>query len=135
MTSVLAGLSFAGMVALGAPDRDSQDAALAESKTIMATYRVVAGKEVEFEQVLARKWEVYTKEKLVYDHPHVVVRGKEADGKAYFVDIFTWVRRGTPDHAPASVIAVWQIMDSLVEARNGHPNREITEVQLVAPKN
>jgi hypothetical protein len=101
----------------------------------MATYYVVAGKEVEFEHVLDKKWEVYTKEKLVFDYPHVVVRGREADGKVYFIHIFTWVSRATTDHPPASVIAVWQIMDSLVEARNGHPSREITEVQLVAPKN
>jgi len=101
----------------------------------MAIFHVVAGKEADFQQVLVREWETYTKEKLVFDQPHVVVRGKEADGKTYFVDIFTWVSQSTPDHPPASVVAVWQSMGPLVEARNGHPAMEITEVQLVVPKN
>ncbi len=80
-------------------------------------------------------WEAYTKSTLVFDQSHVVVRGKEADGKTHFVDIFTWVSRSTQDHPPTSVLAVWQSIEPLVEARNGHPSLEITEVQLIVPKN
>jgi len=100
----------------------------------MATFHVVPGKEADFEHLLVREWDVYTKGKLVLDQPDIIVRGKEADGKTYFVHIFTWVDHATPGHPPASVRAVWQSMVPLVEARNGHPNMEVTEVQLVATK-
>lgn len=135
LISTLVVLLFASLAIFGASRTHSQDPAVTERETVMATFHVVAGKEAAFQQVLVREWEVYTKEKLVFDQPHVVVRGKEADGKTYFVSIFTWVSRSTPDHPPASVIAVWQSMGPLVEARNGHPSMEIAEVQLVVPKN
>jgi len=100
----------------------------------MATFRVAGGKEADFQDVLAREWKVYTKEKLVLDQPHVVLRGKEADGKSYFVDIYTWASRSTPDHPPASVMSIWQSMGPFLETRNGHPSMEITYVELVVPK-
>ena len=135
LISTLVVLLFAGLAIFGASRPQPQDPTLTKPETVMATFHVVAGKEADFQQVLVREWETYTKEKLVFDQPHVVVRGKEADGKTYFVDIFTWVSQSTPDHPPASVAAVWQSMGPLVEARNGHPSMEITEVQLVVPKN
>ena len=134
LISILSWL-FASLTVFGASRPNSQDPSLTEPATVMATFHVVAGKEGEFQQLLVREWEAYTKEKLVFDQPHVVVRGKEADGKNYFVDIFTWVSQSTPDHPPASVVAVWQSMGPLVESRNGHPSMEITEVQLVVQKN
>jgi hypothetical protein len=135
LISALAALSFTGMVAPGATRPKSPEPALTESETVMATFHVVPGKEAYFEHLLVREWDVYTKGKLVLDQPDVVVRGKEADGKTYFVHIFTWVDHATPGHPPASVRAVWKSMVPLVEARHGHPNMEVTAVQLVVPKN
>jgi hypothetical protein len=135
LSSTLVILLFPGFAIFSASRPQSQDPTLPKPETVMATFHVIAGKEADFQQVLVREWEAYTKEKLVFDQPHVVVRGKETDGKTYFVDIFTWVSQSTPDHPPASVVAVWQSMGPLVEARNGHPSMEITEVQLVVPKN
>lgn len=134
LTSILIVLLFAGVANVGASRPRPQPALVIESETVMATFHVVAGKEADFQQVLAREWEAYMKGKLVFDQPDVVVRGKEADGKTYFVHIFTWVSRSTPDHPPASVMSVWQSMGPLVEERNGRPAMEITEVQLVVPK-
>ena len=124
----------AGLAIFGASRPQSPNPASAKPKTVMATFHVVAGKEADFQQLLVREWETYTKEKLVFDQPHVVVRGTEANGKTYFVDIFTWVSQSTPDHPPASVVAVWQSMGPFVESRDGHPSMEIADVQLIVPK-
>ncbi len=134
LISILVGLLFVGLAFFGASRAHSQGPATTQPETVMATFHVVAGKEAEFQQVLVREWEAYTKDKLVFDQPHVVLRGKEAGGKTYFVDIFKWVSASTPDHPPASVLAVWQSMGPLVEERNGHPSMEISEVQLIVPK-
>jgi hypothetical protein len=135
LTSVLAVLVLGGFMVFGASRSRSQVMPATGPETVMATFHVVAGKEADFQQVLVREWETYTKEKLVFNHPHVVLRGNEPGGRTYFVDIFTWISRATPDHPPAYVLAIWQSMGPLIEERNGHPSMEITEVQLVVPKN
>jgi hypothetical protein len=133
LIQAMAALFLVGLVAFGVTLAESKPAAT-ESATVMATFHVVAGKELDFEQILLREWETYMKGKLVLDQPNVIARGKEADGKTYFVHIFTWADHATPDRPPPSVIAVWQSMGPLIEARNGHPSMEIAQVQLVAPK-
>jgi hypothetical protein len=127
-------LLFAGLAIFGAPRLHSQAPSAAEPETVMATFHVVEGKEADFQQVLVREWDTYTKGKLVFDQPHLVLRGKEPGGKTYFVDIFTWISRATPDNPPPSVLAIWQSMGPLIEERNGHPSMEINEVQLIPPK-
>jgi hypothetical protein len=131
----LAGLSCAGIVAFGAASSNPQVPAVAAPETVMATFHVVPGKETDFERVLVHEWETYTSGNLVFKQPHIIVRGREPDGKTYFVHIFTWISSTTPDHPPATVIADWQSMGPLVEARNGHPGMEIAKVEFVAPKN
>jgi hypothetical protein len=134
LTTVLAGLSLASMAGFAAPSPSSPKPVQTGPRTVMATFHVIAGKEADFERLLVRQWETYTSGKLVFDHPRVVVQGKEADGKPYFVHIFTWVSYATPDNPPPSVIPFWKSMEPLVEARNGRPAMEIIDVQLVAPK-
>jgi len=126
-------LSLAGMFALGAARARSAEPAVNGLETVVATFHVVRGRESDFQNLLTREWEVYKAGNLVVDQPNVVVRGEEADGSTYFVHIFTWANRATPDHPPASVLAVWQSMEPLVEARNGHRAMEIAQVRLISP--
>lgn len=134
LSSIHVLLLVAGLAVFGASRLHSQASSPTVPETVMATFHVVAGKEDEFQQVLVREWQAYTEEKLVFDQPHVILRGKEADGKTYFVDIFTWISRTTPDHPPATVLGIWQSMGPLVEARDGHASMEIAEVQLIVSK-
>ena len=134
LVSIPVVLLFIGLAIFGAPRSAVQDAQVKGPETVVATFHVVAGKETDFEQVLAREWETYTKEKLVFDQPHMILRGKEDDGKTYFVDIFTWVSHSTSDNPPATVQAIWGSMGPLIEARNGHSSMEIKEVQLIVLK-
>jgi quinol monooxygenase YgiN len=103
-------------------------------ETVLITYHVKSGKEAEFQDVLARAWETYRKEHLVFAQPHVIVQDKENGGKNRFVEIFTWVSHAAPDHAPDSVKKIWEQMQSLCEARDGHRGLEGGEVELLAPK-
>ncbi len=104
----------------------------ADSETVMVTYHVQAGKEAEFQAVLAHAWEVYQREHMVFAKPHVIVRDDRDGDKTRFVEVFTWVR--APHHAPDSVQAVWKQEQSLCEARSGHTGIEGGEVQLITGK-
>jgi hypothetical protein len=100
------------------------------SETVMITYHVRAGKEADFQTLLARAWQVYTSEHLVSAEPHTVVRSTEDGDKTRFIEIFTWLN--SPDHAPGSVQAIWKQEEALCETQNGHRGIEGGEVQLVA---
>lgn len=95
----------------------------------MVTYRVRSGRDAEFQKLLAHGWDVYRSEQMVFAQPHTIVRHTEDDGKASFVEIFTWVK--APDHAPDSVKAIWNQEQALCEQRNGKNGIEFSEVQLV----
>ena len=55
-----------------------------DPETVLVTYRVKAGKEAEFRNVLSRAWDAYRRDGLVFAEPHVVVQDTE-DGKPRFV--------------------------------------------------
>jgi hypothetical protein len=101
----------------------------ADRETVLITYHVQAGKEAQFQALLAEAWEVYRSEQMVLFKPHVVVRGVEDGDKPRFVEVLTWVRK--PDHAPENVVTIWKQEHSLCEARNGHAGIEGGEVQLI----
>lgn len=102
-------------------------------ETVMVTYHVQPGREADFPALLARAWEIYRQEHLVQAGPHVIVQNREPDGKACFVEIFTWVSHAAPAHAPAAVPAIWNEETAACEARNGHPALEGGEVRLISP--
>ena len=101
-------------------------------ETVLVTYHVQPGKEAEFREALAHAWEIYRRNGLVFAEPHIVVQDTE-DKKPRFVEIFTWVNRSTPEHAPESVNAVWKQEESLCERRGEHYGIEPGEVQLIVP--
>ncbi len=107
----------------------------ASVETVLITYHVIPGKEKELERTLATAWNVYRKERLVFEQPHVVIRGDEGTGKTRFVEIFTWVSPDAPDHAPPSVQALWEQMKTFCEARDGHTGIDGATVNLLTANN
>jgi len=103
-------------------------------ETVLVTYQVKPGKERELEDVLSRTWEIYRKEGLVFSQPHVIVRTGEEDSRTRLIEIFSWVNRDAPDHAPPSVKSVWDEMQSLCEPRDAKKGIEGGEVKLVVPQ-
>jgi hypothetical protein len=114
-----------------APKNSPQTKPAFGPETMLVTYRVRPGSEMEFEQVLAQAWTIYRKERLVHAWPHVIVRDKDGLGGTSFVEIFSWVDHEAPDHPPKPVQDIWARMTSLCEARNGHPGIEGAEVEVV----
>jgi hypothetical protein len=104
-----------------------------DAETVLVTYHVKSGKEAEFQAVLSRAWEVYRNDHLVFAEPHVVVQDSENGGKPRFAEIFTWVSRSIPEHAPESVKTIWKQEESLCERRGEHYGIEPSEVDLLVP--
>jgi len=107
------------------------DASEREPETMLVTYYVKPGKESEFQNAISKAWDVFRQEGMVLAKPHVIVRDDEAAGKTNFVEVFTWISHYAPDHAPASVKAVWEQEQSLCEKREGHDAIEGSEVQVI----
>jgi|SRR6478609_4787035 hypothetical protein len=105
----------------------------AGSETVLITYHVVPGKEQELTGLLAKAWEVYRQEKLVFAEPHVVVQDPGTAEQPRIVEIFTWISPSSPDHAPESITKLWDQMQRCCERRNGGPGLEGGAVELLAP--
>jgi hypothetical protein len=102
----------------------------AAPETVIVTFHAKAGSEAELAAVIARHWDTARRLNLVLDSPHLTVRGTEGDRQVYFVDIFAWRDASVPDHAPAEIQKIWADMNRLVEARNGKPGLEFSEVAV-----
>ena len=103
------------------------------TETVMVTYHVRMGQEVNFHGLLTRAWETYQGEHMVLAQPHVIVQDRELNGKTRFIEIFSWVSHTGPQNPPDSVKRVWSQEQSLCEARDGHSALEGGEVQLILP--
>jgi hypothetical protein len=98
---------------------------------VICTYRVKEGEEGKFVDQLLRHWPTLKGQGLTTDEPAQVFRGKDESGKPYFVEIFHWIDDKAPDlahHNPA-VMAVWEPMGMLCEARLGRPPMEFPHVE------
>jgi hypothetical protein len=102
-----------------------------DTETVFSTYRVKKGMETEFQSVHAATWKAYRKYKLVLNEPHVVVKGKEASGAPFVVEILTWINHDAPDHVPPEVKELWSKLEALCEKRDGHQGIEFTEMEIV----
>src|SRR5882762_115713 len=102
-----------------------------DPETVLVTYHVKSGKEAELQLALAQAWQVYRREHLVFAEPHVIVRDTEDGGKPRFVEVFTWVSRSIPEHAPESVVTIWKQEEALCEKRGEHYGIAPGEVKLI----
>jgi hypothetical protein len=126
-------LLVGSVLALAGCSTTQSSSAKAAPETVLVTYHVKSGNEAQFREVLSRAWAIYRRDRLVFDEPHIVVRDAEDGDKPRFVEIFTWVSRSIPEHAPESVKAIWKQEESLCEQRSGHYGIEPGEVELVVP--
>jgi hypothetical protein len=100
-------------------------------ETVIVTVRPKAGAEADLARVMADHWAICQRLNLVLAEPHVRIQAKDAEGKPYLVEIFTWRDEDIPDNAPAEIQAIWTEMNRLVEARQGRPGLEIVRGMLV----
>ena len=99
--------------------------------TVICHYRVAAGNEERFEALLNDHWPTLSRLGLVTDDPPQQFKGVEQDnGQPVYYEIFSW-HDGAVDraHEHPEVMAIWEPMDQLCEARGGKPNMEFPHVE------
>jgi hypothetical protein len=91
-------------------------------ETVICTYRVRPAAEDEFRSLLQRHWATLHDLGFVTDEESRVLR--RVDEPTY-VEIFTWVEGGFERaHEHPDVLAIWEPMDPLLEARGGQAKWE-----------
>jgi len=105
-----------------------------DDQVVVCTYRVKAGREQDFIALLKRHWPTLRKLGLVHDQPRMALQGSDTDKTACFVEIFAWKDRGFEvAHQHPEVLALWEPMEHMCEARDGRPATEFphyTELAL-----
>ena len=102
-----------------------------DPETVLVTYHAKAGKADQLASLINRTWTTYQRLGMVFDRPHIVIKGKEHDGM-FLAEIVPWKSHAMPDHAPAEVHALWEQMQTLCEKRAGHDAIEIPEVEVLS---
>ena len=100
--------------------------------TMICTYRVREGCKDQFLKLLKQHWETLRDAGLATEEPAVhfeaVSSAKEQHDEqgVTFVEIFSWVDADSSDvaHRSPEVMAIWEPMGGLVEARGGRPPME-----------
>jgi hypothetical protein len=99
--------------------------------TNICTYRVKPGAREQFIELLRRHWPTLRDAGLATDTPALhfeaeVGSGRHNETGTTFVEIFSWTSGESADlaHRMPEVMAVWEPMGALVEARDGHPGME-----------
>ena len=99
--------------------------------TNICTYRVKPGAREQFIELLRRHWPTLRDAGLATDTPALHFEAEVGCGRhnatgTTFVEIFSWTSGESADlaHRMPEVMAVWEPMGALVEARDGHPGME-----------
>ena len=100
---------------------------------VICQYRVKAGAESAFEELLAAHWPTLHRLGLVTDEPSQQFRGTEQrSAEPLYVEIFEWLD-GAVDraHEHPDVMRIWEPMDTLCEARGDKLNMEFPHFERI----
>lgn len=100
--------------------------------TNICTYRVRAGARAQFIELLRKHWPTLRAVGLATDDPPLIFEAEIGGNSRHnesgttFVEIFSWSRPDAAQlaHQMPAVMAVWEPMGGLVEARDGRPAME-----------
>jgi hypothetical protein len=102
-------------------------------QVVVCTYRVKAGREQEFIALLKLHWPTLWKLGLVQEQPRMALQGRDTDKTSCFVEIFAWKDRGFEvAHKHPEVLALWEPMEQMCEARDGRPATEFPHYNVLA---
>ncbi len=99
-----------------------------QPETVMITLHAKPGAEQALAEVLERLYDTARLDLVAPHAPHVTLRSADATDRPDFIEIMTWRDAEAPDHAPKEILAIWQEMNALVEARSGQPGLSIKEM-------
>jgi hypothetical protein len=101
--------------------------------TSLCLYRVKSGSEAAFKNLLAKHWPTLCRLGLAADQPSTIYQGAEKPGAPLFVELLTWNDPEGPNmaHELPEVMAIWEPMGKLCEARDGRPPMEFPHVERI----
>lgn len=87
-------------------------------RTVHARYRVNAGAEAAFEELLEKHWPTLSRLSLVTEEEAQCYRQTDEQGRTTFVEVFTWTDDDSPGvaHNHPEVSAIWEPMGALCES-------------------
>jgi hypothetical protein len=99
--------------------------------TSLCLYRVKRGSEAAFRKLLAKHWPALKRAGLGADTPSTIYQGTEQGGAPLFVELLHWKDAEGPNraHELPAVMAVWEPMGKICEARDGRPPMEFAGVE------
>lgn len=99
--------------------------------TSLCIYRVKPGSEAAFEKLLTKHWPTLQRVGLAADTPSTCYRGSEGEKQPIFVELLNWQDEHGAEraHELPEVMAVWEPMGKLCEARGGRPAMEFPLVE------
>lgn len=101
------------------------------TETVVCTYRVTPSHEEAFTDLLRRHWPTLHSLGVVTDQPAQLLRSRQEPPT--FVEIFTWAGTGyVRAHEHPDVLVIWERMEQLCEARDGHPAMEFPHFEAVS---
>jgi hypothetical protein len=100
--------------------------------TSLCIYRVKNGSEKPFRGLLGKHWPTLRRVGLGASTPSTIFQGTDDDGPIFF-ELLHWKDDEGPNraHEIPDVMAVWEPMGKLCEARNGRPAMEFPRVEQV----
>ena len=100
---------------------------------VVCSYRVKAGRDQDFIALLKRHWPTLHKLGLVHEQPRMALQRRDGDQTSCFVEMFAWKDRGFEvAHKHPEVLALWEPMEQMCEARDGHPATEFPHYAVLA---
>jgi len=101
--------------------------------TSLCIYRVKTGSESAFKKLLAKHWPTLLKVGLAADVPSTIYQGSEGEKRPIFVELLNWkdATGAHRAHELPEVMAVWEPMGKLCEARDGRPAMEFPIVEPI----
>jgi hypothetical protein len=95
-------------------------------ETVVCTYRVETSAAGEFREVVSRHFPALLELGLVLPEPRMLLESLKPPDKPVFVEVFAWRDQAAIEtaHSHPKVLAVWERMGPLCEARDGLPAQE-----------
>jgi len=104
-----------------------------KTAVVICSYRVRNGMEPEFRKLLRKHWSTLDRLGLVAKTPRLVLRSLGSKG-CEIMEVFAWKSGGFERaHKSPEVLALWEPMEQMCEARDGRPATEFPHFEIIAP--
>jgi hypothetical protein len=106
--------------------------AKSSDQIVICTYRVKAGCEQDFIVLLKHHWPTLYRLGMVREQPRMALQRRDSEKTSCFIEVFAWKERGFEvAHQHPEVLALWEPMEQMCEARGGQPATEFPHYSVL----